>query len=418
MSPVVVSVVVPTYNRHDRLAALYETFASQTLAQSGAADLHVLDDSETPCPFFSSLQDPRVHYRHVGERMSIGAKRNALVQGASGEFIESFDDDDLYAPMYLERKLARMRSTGADLLKLSVWNAICERDGSVWQWDTRTIGPEHYAVTGGADPEKIPAESMGEPSPELLDSQLWGYGFSYGYRRSAWERAPFKDMNLGEDYIFICDLRAAGAKLVHVPDMASSVLHTVHPKSTSVILPQRRLASATLGAMLTPLPAGDVHVEPGVTYAIVALVKDSNSLKDVMAKVQSRGMNVLSAKDGAPAPAGEKAAPGGYRYVSAEFTVEKSGKIPGSVPWPLSHLDKTRIVRAWSDKPQVNGQLTPAAAGAAGMPLFRASNDRCGVCRHYAWHDQQRPTRGLGGLHHPACRMIGQRQLNAQLSPG
>jgi Glycosyl transferase family 2 len=373
MSAPLASVVVPTYNRADRHEALYETFASQSLAQQGLADMHVLDDSSEPSPFFSSLSDSRVHYRHVPERMSIGAKRNALAAGTGAEFCIQFDDDDKYAIQYCERKIAIMRETGADLAKLSVWNAICERDGSVWQWDTRTIGPEHYAVTGIAAPEKIPAEAMGETSQELLDSQLWGYGFSYTYRRDAWQRAPFQDMNLGEDYVFIRGLREIGAKLVHTPDMASSVLHALHPKSTSIILPQRRLESATLGSAMNLLPAGDVHVEPGVEYVMVALIKKTNALNDVTIKAQSWGLNVISVQDDVPPPSGHGAAPDDYRYILAEFTASESKKIPSKAPWPLSHLDKSRVVLTWSNRPlapQVNAQLTPSAPAAAGVGRF------------------------------------------------
>jgi hypothetical protein len=407
MKPVV-SVIVPTYDRHDRHMALYETFASQTLAQQGLADMHILDDSSTPSPVFSSINDSRVHYRHVPQRMSIGAKRNALAHGALGEYIEQFDDDDAYAVRYLERKLERMRATGADLLKLSVWNAICERDGSIWQWDTREIGPEHYAVTGVAPPEKIPGNAMSETSPELLDSQLWGYGFSYGFKRSAWERAQFPDMNLGEDYAFIRRLRELGANLVHVADMASSVLHTVHPKSTSVILPQRRLRSATLGSMpLTLMPAGDLYVKPGVEYTLVALIKVSNDFKDITAKAQSWGLNVLSAQDNVSPPHGESVAPAGYRYILAEFTVSQAKKIPAKVPWPMSHLDKSRIVRAWSNEApqvQINQQLTPQQPGVGGG-IFEPANTMCDACRNFAWTPGMGPVRrgADGWLHHPTC---------------
>jgi len=427
VTSLIASIVVPTYNRADRHEALYETFASQSLVQQGDADMHVLDDSETPSPFFSSLSDSRVHYRHVPERMSIGAKRNALAAGTSAEFCVQFDDDDRYCITYAERKVALMRETGADLVKLSVWNAICERDGSVWQWDTRTIGPEHYAVTGVAAPEKVPTDAMTEVSPELLDSQLWGYGFSYTYRRNAWERAPFQDMNLGEDYVFIRGLREIGAKLVHTPDMPSSVLHALHPASTSVILPQRRLESATLGSPMNPLPSGDVHVEPGVEYVIVALIKKTNALNDITIKAQSWGLDIMSVQDDVATPLGEKPAPDGYRYLIASFTATDSRKLPGLVPWPLSHLDKSRVVRAWSNKPvapQLSEQLTPSAGVAGFLGRVRRARagvgsyqppkylgfggGRCETCVNYAWMPEMGPSMKAvdGSMHHPSCSAL------------
>lgn len=61
-----------------------------------------MDDSPSPSPFFSSLSDPTVRYKHVEEPTALGAKRNALASVAAGTVLAHFDDDDYYSPAYLE----------------------------------------------------------------------------------------------------------------------------------------------------------------------------------------------------------------------------------------------------------------------------------------------------------------------------
>jgi hypothetical protein len=49
--------------------------------------------------------------------MTIGAKRNALVKEAKGDILIHFDDDDHYAPHYVESMLTLMANSGADTVK-------------------------------------------------------------------------------------------------------------------------------------------------------------------------------------------------------------------------------------------------------------------------------------------------------------
>src|SRR5262245_42532069 len=114
MSRVKISVVSPTYNRQERHENLYKAFSQQTYPDR---ELLVLDDSEAPSPFFSALKDPLVQYYHLACRMGLGTKRNSLVKAAKGELIAHFDDDDYYAPTYLQ--VMQKELGQASLVKLS-----------------------------------------------------------------------------------------------------------------------------------------------------------------------------------------------------------------------------------------------------------------------------------------------------------
>ena len=201
--PITISVICPTLNRHDHHEALYKTFANQDYA---AKDLWVIDDSPTTSPFFMKLgsSDPRVHYQRSPSRTSIGHTRNLLIQLCSGSVIAHFDDDDFYEPHYLSAMLGRMQHADADFVKLSVWNERNEKDGGRWQYDGH----------------------------RKAQHDLWGWGFSYMYRRYVATRVSFPAISHAEDYAFVQSLWATGMKTELVRDGASWVQkrYSVHER--------------------------------------------------------------------------------------------------------------------------------------------------------------------------------------------
>lgn len=193
----------------------------------------MFDDSPSPSPFFSQPR-PDVHYMHSSTRLSIGAKRNALCERSRGDLISFFDDDDLYASRYLTTMRARLGL--AELAKLSVWRAYCERDGSLWEWDTHCSSGPCWLVSGAEAPVYCPSS---DSDARFIHATSNGYGFSYVFKRSLFERCRFADMNMGEDYEWYC---RAKPTTVLVRDCAHLVRHTMHSKGTSQVFPQRRIA--------------------------------------------------------------------------------------------------------------------------------------------------------------------------------
>ena len=233
-----VSVICPTYDRQERHPDLYRAFDWQTYKNK---ELLIFDDSAEPSLFFMNLTDPRVKYYYQPNKMTIGSKRNKLVEMAAGEIIAHFDDDDYYGKGYLEEMVGQLKD--ADLIKLSRWLAWRELDGTLWEWDTEHLGDFLFVVANNSlEVNSISAQNLKKQlqtkEKEWIDKNTWGYGFSYVYRKSLWEVCPFEDINWGEDYGLITKARFLGKKLVHIPDTNYHVLHTLHSKSTSVIFPQ------------------------------------------------------------------------------------------------------------------------------------------------------------------------------------
>jgi glycosyltransferase involved in cell wall biosynthesis len=237
------SVITPTFARERFLPSLYRCFAEQTL---DARELLVFDDSPTPSPFFAALSDARVKYLHSPMRLTIGEKRNRLIELAQGELIAFFDDDDHYAPAYLAAMTGALGD--ADLVKLSGWFALSIPDDAFFFWDTAHNHALHYKVGEGP----VGFVTSAQLKPDFVAKNIDGYGFSYLFRRAVFDReARFPAKNFGEDLPFVTALRAAGARIRHVEDDAGLVVHLLHDRNSSVIFPQYRLPRA-LAARLFP----------------------------------------------------------------------------------------------------------------------------------------------------------------------
>jgi glycosyltransferase involved in cell wall biosynthesis len=241
-----VSVITPTFGRERFLPSLYRCFEAQTHTDR---ELLVWDDSPTGSEFFGALGDPRVSYRHDPGRLTIGEKRNRLIEGARGDIIAFFDDDDYYAPDYLAAMLDALGD--AALVKLSGWFALSIPDDAFFFWDTAQNHPLHYKVGEGA----VALVSSAQFKSDFVAKNVDGYGFSYLFRRRAFGLARFAAKSFGEDLPFVAALRGAGASIAHLQDPRGLVVHLLHDRNSSVVFPQYRLPRALVPRLFPGLPA-------------------------------------------------------------------------------------------------------------------------------------------------------------------
>ena len=229
-----VSVITPTHGRSRHLELLYQVFAAQTHPDK---ELLVDDDSPEPSAFMAALDDPRVRYRHTPERATVGAKRARLVAAARGEVIAHFDDDDYYAPDYLEHMLAALG--GDDLVTLSGWFLFDTRTRGFYYWDSAKVDEVHIRVDAAAAPRALSMRGLGDGRDAWLEKPLWGYGFSYVFRRDTATFDP--TLGHGEDLAFVNAARAAGRRVRAVPDARGLVLHVIHTGNMASVFPNYRL---------------------------------------------------------------------------------------------------------------------------------------------------------------------------------
>lgn len=231
-----VSVITPTWNREALLPFAYRSFASQ---QGLALEWIVIDDSDAPSPFMTSLADPRVVYRHLPARLTIGEKRNLAIELARGEVIAHFDDDEVYAPHYLGTMLQQMRRHEADFVKLGAFFLYSRVYGQFAYWDLTRKSGLHFCWS------ERPMTLLNFPGDNsaFADNHL-GYGFSYCYAKRLWAAQPFEPRSFNEDGLFAKAARARGARIAMFADDVGLCLHVLHADNTSKSFPQFLLPDA------------------------------------------------------------------------------------------------------------------------------------------------------------------------------
>ena len=237
------SLMTPTYQRHHLAEPLYQCFQAQTHYDR---ELLVLDDSPTPSPFFERLRDPRVKYVHTTTRLTVGAKRNALADMASGQVLGHFDDDDYYAPEYVSHMLEGLGR--ADFFKLSGWFAYSQVADFFGYWEASQLLDYQYKLAPGQPVLSVCTTHMtGAEKFDWVKATLWGYGFSYVYKRSVWEAVRFNPHVVGwNDYCFAQDLITQGFQAACDLDTTGLALHVIHDSNVSFAVPQFRLPAFLL----------------------------------------------------------------------------------------------------------------------------------------------------------------------------
>ena len=142
-----VSVVTPTTASRARFhPQLWQCFVNQSWPDKELVVVETYHDE--PSAFFESIArvDNRLKYvaikRPVGEDLTVGAKRNATILLASGQYIVNFDDDDLYADRYVEHMVTQTQRRNLVALTLSGWHNFFEARGTAGYSGPNSWDPE------------------------------------------------------------------------------------------------------------------------------------------------------------------------------------------------------------------------------------------------------------------------------------
>ncbi len=243
MQPLV-SIITPTFGREQFLEQTLRWVRAQTYPR---IEWLVLDDSPEPARMFAGIADDRIRYEHSGARLSIGEKRNRLIARARGDYVAHFDDDDYYAPQFLETMVSNLESHAADFAHLCSWYLFDLRHDFFGYWNLRETTGWHYLCDATA--VRLTRFTPENNAP-LADNYL-GYGFTYVYRRAVWETGAFAAVDWGEDAQFV---RAAAArcKVLSITDQGGLVLHVLHAQSSSSCFPQYHLPTFLVPVLFAP----------------------------------------------------------------------------------------------------------------------------------------------------------------------
>ncbi|MEU2040656.1 glycosyltransferase family 2 protein [Nocardia niwae] len=232
-----VSVICPTYQRPAFLRSVVRCYCAQSFG--GTTEMIILDDSPEPVDFLDEelCREHRIRYLHMpGKRMALGDKMNLLAQLSRGEIIVCFDDDDYYAPQYVERMVEFLGD--ADFITLSRWFAYDPANKLFCYWATDTISPTHFLLSPWEPFQPLSTKTWDR---DWIHGNLWGYGFSFVWRKSTCADVPVRGNppnGLVCDYDFSLRLQKAGRKTVCAADVEGLVLHILHAGSSVRMMPQ------------------------------------------------------------------------------------------------------------------------------------------------------------------------------------
>jgi len=156
------------------------------------AELVIIDDGkESVLPLLPDHH--RIKYFYSDPIGSIGKKRNYACERAKGEIIMHWDDDDYYPYDWMSRQIKALEESQADIVGLNEIFFYSPLVNKFWNYVNK-------------------------------DEPPWLSGATMAYRKSFWEKHPFKDIHIGEDYDYIWN---SGAKIFahNYPSGFIAILH-------------------------------------------------------------------------------------------------------------------------------------------------------------------------------------------------
>jgi len=228
-----VSIITPTFGREEFLAQCLRCVQQQSYPD---IEWLILDDSPEPSPLLAGHADSRIGYQHMAGRLSIGEKRNRMIAGARGEFIAHFDDDDYYAPRFLDTMVSSLEGNGADFANLCSWYVYDSRHDFFGFWNLRQTTGLHYLCHA----DQIRLNNFTAQNNSSLHDNFLGYGFTYVYRKKVWSATNFSAVTWGEDAPF-ARAAAENFQVLSIADQTALVLHVLHANSSSSCFPQYHL---------------------------------------------------------------------------------------------------------------------------------------------------------------------------------
>lgn len=212
-----VSIVVPTYKRADRIRVALDSIAAQDYGVENI-DLIVVSDNrpEWPesaetdaavAPYAASL--PHFRLLHTAGQTGGGAARNYACRQATGEYLAFLDDDDEFLPDKVSTQVAFMQENSLDM---------CWQDVSWYDDDGNLVEHRRLDHCGDFSREGLLRAHLLTPiSPTAI----------YMLKRSLFDETEgFGEVATGQDWWLMLRCIEAGAKIGYMPEVhVHQILH-------------------------------------------------------------------------------------------------------------------------------------------------------------------------------------------------
>lgn len=122
-----ISVIITTYRRHDKLNRALESVVQQTYEN---LEIIVVND----CPQenideYISVKDPRIKTINLEDNLGASEARNQGIKDSNGKYITFLDDDDEYMPNKIKRQVERIQSLPDDFGVVAIEGNRINTDG-------------------------------------------------------------------------------------------------------------------------------------------------------------------------------------------------------------------------------------------------------------------------------------------------
>lgn len=198
MQQPLVSVIIPTYNRADKVVTAIESVQRQTYVN---IQLIVVDDGSRDGTGERLRHLPGIEYIYQ-ENGGQAAARNAGLAQAKGELIASLDSDDYWEPFFLERCVGALLTHDADFV-FANWNQKSKRPTVEWEDFLSNFsyiqpfivnGREGFVVIEPDDLRMLYIQACPSPSSSVVMKRSSIVG--------GWNR----NMNIGDDWGLYLDM--------------------------------------------------------------------------------------------------------------------------------------------------------------------------------------------------------------------
>jgi glycosyltransferase involved in cell wall biosynthesis len=135
-----VSLVIPTYNRADRVLMAIKSVFHQSFKDF---ELIIIDDasSDNTNEVVTNLHDPRIVYIRHERNKGAPVARNKGIKNAKGKYIALLDDDDEWLPEKLESQVELFERSPENVGLVYTWAKVVDEKGSLLrEWRSNTRG--------------------------------------------------------------------------------------------------------------------------------------------------------------------------------------------------------------------------------------------------------------------------------------
>lgn len=134
-----VTVITPTYKRHQYLKNAIESVLAQTYTDF---EMIIVDDNPPRTAeriltedVIKEIKDPRIRYIQNQSNLGGAASRNVAIEAAKGDYISFLDDDDVYLPDRLRVQVEAMMAHDWD---------VSVMDGATYRYETGNLVSERH----------------------------------------------------------------------------------------------------------------------------------------------------------------------------------------------------------------------------------------------------------------------------------